>query len=297
MGTPGNDRSLRWMRPSGRSDSGFRRQGPSGVRAIIPENARLPRKRRIGCGFVRFSARPRREHDRLTWRPLAHDTAKPGASSRLPARAPTRLADARPARGGARRSPSPVAGAADETVTLNFVNADIESVVKAVAEITGRNFVIDPRVKGTVNIISARPVPKSLVYPTLLSALRLQGFAAVEGDGVVKIVPEADAKQQGGAVAVGAVGAGGDRLVTQVITLRYESAPSSSACCVRSSRRTTRSPRTRAATRWSSPTMRTISGGSNGSSRRSTSRPAASRSSSRSGTRRRSTSWRCSTGC
>ncbi len=119
---------------------------------------------------------------------------------------------------------SPAAGAAEDTVTLNFVNADIDAVVKAVAEITGRNFVIDPKVKGTVNIISARPVPKSLVYPTLLSALRLQGFAAVEGNGVTKIVPEADAKQQGGAVSVGPVGAGGDRLVTEVIALRYESA-------------------------------------------------------------------------
>ena len=76
-----------------------------------------------------------------------------------------------------------------DTVTLNFVNADIEAVVKAVAEITGRNFIVDPQVKGTINIVSARPVPKSLVYPTLLSALRLQGFAAVEGDGIVKIVP------------------------------------------------------------------------------------------------------------
>jgi general secretion pathway protein D len=119
---------------------------------------------------------------------------------------------------------APVAGAAEDTVTLNFLNADIEAVVRAVAEITGRNFVIDPRVKGTVNIISARPVPKSLVYPTLLSALRLQGFTAVEADGVVKIVPEADAKQQGGGVSVGPVGAGGDRLVTQVVTLKYESA-------------------------------------------------------------------------
>jgi len=119
---------------------------------------------------------------------------------------------------------SPLAHAAEDTVTLNFVNADIDAVVKAVAEITGRNFVIDPRVKGTVNIISARPVPKSLVYPTLLSALRLQGFAAVESAGIVKIVPEADAKQQGGSVSVGPVGAGGDRLVTEVIVLRYESA-------------------------------------------------------------------------
>jgi len=119
---------------------------------------------------------------------------------------------------------APAAAAADDAVTLNFVNADIDAVIKAVAEITGRNFVIDPRVKGTINIISARPVPRSLVYPTLLSALRLQGFAAVEGDGVVKIVAEADAKQQGGGVTQGLVGAGGDRLVTQVITLKYESA-------------------------------------------------------------------------
>ena len=93
--------------------------------------------------------------------------------------------------------------AADDTVTLNFVNADIEAVVRAVAEITGKSFIVDPKVKGTINIVSSRPVPTSLVYPTLLSALRLQGFTAIEGDGVVKIVPEADAKLQGGSVAQG----------------------------------------------------------------------------------------------
>src|ERR1700676_5318108 len=65
----------------------------------------------------------------------------------------------------------PLCRAAEDTVTLNFVNADIDAVVKAVAEMTGRNFVLDPKVKGVVNIVSARPVPKSLVYPTLLSAL------------------------------------------------------------------------------------------------------------------------------
>ncbi len=110
------------------------------------------------------------------------------------------------------------------TVTLNFVNADIDAVVKAVGEITGRNFLVDPRVKGTVNIVSAHPVPKALVYPTLLSALRMQGFAAVESEGVVKIVPEVDAKTQGGPVQRGAVSASGDRIVTQVIALRHESA-------------------------------------------------------------------------
>jgi general secretion pathway protein D len=121
---------------------------------------------------------------------------------------------------------NPGAGFAQDSdsVTLNFVNADIDAVVKAVGEITGRNFLVDPRVKGTVNIVSARPVPKALVYPTLLSALRMQGFAAVEGDGVVKIVPEADAKTQAGPVQRATVNASGDRIVTQVIALRYESA-------------------------------------------------------------------------
>ena len=116
------------------------------------------------------------------------------------------------------------ARAADEPVTLNFTNADIDAVVKAVAEITGKSFIVDPRVKGTVTIVSARPIPRTLVYPTLLSALRMQGITAIEGDSVVRIVPEADAKLQGGPVGSGAVTAGGDRLVTQVITLRYESA-------------------------------------------------------------------------
>lgn len=117
-----------------------------------------------------------------------------------------------------------VVRAADDAVTLNFVNADIDAVVRAVAEITGKNFVVDPKVKGTINIVSARSVPRGLVYPTFLSALRLQGFTAIEGDGMVKIVPEADAKLQGGAVVQGPAGAGGDRLITQVLTLKYESA-------------------------------------------------------------------------
>ncbi len=116
------------------------------------------------------------------------------------------------------------ASGADETVTLNFVNADIEAVVKAVSEITGRNFVLDPKIKGTINIISSRPVPKSLVYPTLLSALRLQGVVAVEGNGVTKLVLETEAKMHGSSVGEGAVGGSGDRLQTQVIILRNEPA-------------------------------------------------------------------------
>ncbi|HEX4522452.1 MAG TPA: type II secretion system secretin GspD [Casimicrobiaceae bacterium] len=115
--------------------------------------------------------------------------------------------------------------AADDAVTLNFVNADIDAVIRAVGEMTGRNFVLDPRVKGVVNIVSATPVPRALIYPTLLSALRLQGLAAIEGPGgVTKIVPEAEAKQQGMPVVTGPVTLGGDRLVTAVYMLKYESA-------------------------------------------------------------------------
>ncbi|WP_246487394.1 type II secretion system secretin GspD [Ferrigenium kumadai] len=113
-------------------------------------------------------------------------------------------------------------GVQEEKVSLNFVNADIEEVVKAVSQITGRNFLIDPRVKGTINIVSSTPVPASLAYDILLSALRLQGFASVESGGVTKVMPEADAKLYiGGA---GDTRSTGDKLVTRVYVLKYESA-------------------------------------------------------------------------
>lgn len=114
--------------------------------------------------------------------------------------------------------------AADDKVMLNFVNADIESTIKAVGLISGRNFVIDPRVKGAINIVSATPVHKDLVYPILLSSLRLQGFAAVESAGLVKIVPEADAKQHFSTTSDKNLNVSGDRIITQVYPLKYESA-------------------------------------------------------------------------
>ncbi|EIL88494.1 type II and III secretion system protein [Rhodanobacter fulvus Jip2] len=110
----------------------------------------------------------------------------------------------------------------DQTVTLNFVNADIEGVVKAMAEVTGKNFVLDPRVKGTVNIISAQPVARTAVYDVFLSALRLQGFTAVEDHNLVKILPEANAKLHRNAVA--GQPAAHDGIQTRVFTLTHQSA-------------------------------------------------------------------------
>jgi general secretion pathway protein D len=118
--------------------------------------------------------------------------------------------------------PPPESSAPSRTITLNFVNADIEGVVKAMAEITGKNFVIDPRVKGTVNIISAQPVPRDAVYDVFLSALRLQGFTAVEGHGLVKILPEADAKLHRNVVT--GQPAASDGIQTRVFTLTHQSA-------------------------------------------------------------------------
>jgi general secretion pathway protein D len=113
--------------------------------------------------------------------------------------------------------------AAEEPVMLNFVNADIEAVATAIGQMSKRNFLIDPRVKGNVNIVSSRPVPPSAAYDIFLSALRLQGYTAVESDGVVKILPEADAKLHLGSVSPRGA-AEGDRLQTRVYTLKYESA-------------------------------------------------------------------------
>ena len=112
-------------------------------------------------------------------------------------------------------------GAEAEKISLNFVNAEIEEVIKAVSHITGKNFVIDPRVKGTINIISSTPVAAPLAYDILLSTLRMQGFAAVEAGGVTKIMPEADAKLY--VSGVNTKGSG-EKLVTRVFVLKYESA-------------------------------------------------------------------------
>ncbi len=119
--------------------------------------------------------------------------------------------------------PPAVANDAD-TVTLNFVNADIDAVIRAIGKITGKNFLIDPRVRGTLNITTQSPVPKEMTYQILLSALRMQGYTAVEAKGVTKILPEVDAKLHGVPVSRDKTVAGGDRIITEVFQIRNESA-------------------------------------------------------------------------
>ena len=111
----------------------------------------------------------------------------------------------------------------NEPVTLNFVNADIEAVARTMAAIIGRNIVVDPRVKGTINLSTERPVPPTVAYNQFLATLRLSGFTVVDAAGLLKVVPEADAKLQGGAVSVGPPAAG-NQIVTQIFRLNYEPA-------------------------------------------------------------------------
>lgn len=111
---------------------------------------------------------------------------------------------------------------------LSFVNADIESVIKAIGHYTGMTFIIDPRVKGTITLQSERSLSKTEAFGLLSSTLRLQGFAVVtSGEGYAKVVPEAEAKLQSTPTQVGGVRASratGDQIATQVFYLSYESA-------------------------------------------------------------------------
>jgi general secretion pathway protein D len=109
---------------------------------------------------------------------------------------------------------------------LNFVNADIESVIKAVGHYTGITFIIDPRVKGTLTLVSEKPLSKAQAFSLLTSQLRLQGYAVVTSDGFAKVVPEAEAKLQAAPTQVGIRGSKvqGDQIATQVYHLAYESA-------------------------------------------------------------------------
>ncbi|RZL55908.1 MAG: type II secretion system protein GspD [Variovorax sp.] len=114
-----------------------------------------------------------------------------------------------------------------EPITLNFANAEIESVARTMAVITGRDVVVDPRVKGTINLTTDRAIAPAAAFNQFAAALRLQGFAIVQADGLYKIVPEADAKLQSSTVATstGSMAAlSGNQIVTQVFKLNYESA-------------------------------------------------------------------------
>nr|WP_315490940.1 type II secretion system secretin GspD [uncultured Rhodoferax sp.] len=124
--------------------------------------------------------------------------------------------------------PAPAAAQASpakrgDPITLNFTNAEIDAVARTMATLTGRNVVVDPRVKGTITLTTDKPVTPAVAYAQFLAMLRLQGFTVVDAAGLDKIVPEADAKLQGGAVFDSTMVAG-NQISTQIFKLNFENA-------------------------------------------------------------------------
>ncbi|MEK7717515.1 MAG: type II secretion system secretin GspD, partial [Pseudomonadota bacterium] len=128
-------------------------------------------------------------------------------------------------------APAPARPAAAAGTTLrpgemmfNFQEADIQAVVKTVSQITGKNFLLDPRVKGKLTIISTQPVSKNAIYQIFLASLKAQGYTAIDSaSGFIKLVPLGDAKQAA-KVTTGVAPRPGEQTITHVVTVQHGSA-------------------------------------------------------------------------
>jgi len=109
-------------------------------------------------------------------------------------------------------------------VTLNFKNADIRAFIEFVAGFSGKNFLVDNRVKGKVTIVSPTPISEEHAYEVFLSVLEVNGFAAVSSGSVIKIVPRAESKQKSLPVLKGNSRQDNDAMVTEVVRLKYADA-------------------------------------------------------------------------
>lgn len=110
------------------------------------------------------------------------------------------------------------------SVTLSFSNADIESVASVLAKATGQTILVDPKVKGTINLISNKPLTKAKALDAFSTALRTSGFALVDVNGIYRVVAEADAKLISNSVTTGKGKQDGDQIITRVFKLNFESA-------------------------------------------------------------------------
>jgi general secretion pathway protein D len=140
--------------------------------------------------------------------PLVAQTPAPAAAQKQPtaqSAAPTRPS-AQPA--------------GNKDITLNFKDADIRQIIEAVAEATGKNFIIDSRVKGPVTLISKTPLDADAVYEVFLNVLQVNGFIAVPAGNVIKILPDTNARQIPGKDLPGALSNSSDEIVTQVIEVK-----------------------------------------------------------------------------
>ncbi len=110
------------------------------------------------------------------------------------------------------------------TITPNYKDADLSQIIQAVAEVTGKNFIIDPRVNAKVTMLSATPMSPAAFYEAFLSVLQVYGYVAVPAGKVIKIIPNTDARQLPSIDLPNDVSATSDEIVTQIITMKNVSA-------------------------------------------------------------------------
>ena len=121
----------------------------------------------------------------------------------------------------AKKSGAPVREAQEEKyVTLDFDNVNIEVFVKFISELTGKNFIIDEKVKGKVTIFSPKKIPLRDVYKVFLSVLEINGYATVPVGDMVKIVPSVQAREKSVETRFAREARDSDdRMVTQIVAL------------------------------------------------------------------------------
>ena len=120
--------------------------------------------------------------------------------------------------------PAAAQGAAGQRITPNFKDADITQVIEAVAAATGKNIIVDPRVRAQVTMLSATPMTPDAFYEAFLALLQVHGFVAVPSGRTVKVIPDANARTVPGNDLPDRVSASSDELVTQVVGVRNVSA-------------------------------------------------------------------------
>jgi general secretion pathway protein D len=118
----------------------------------------------------------------------------------------------------------PQAAWAQGSITPNYKDADLSQIIEAVSAVTGKNFIVDPRVKAQVTMLSSTPMSPAAFYEAFLSILQVHGFVAVPSGNTIKIIPDANARQIPANDLPGRVSATSDEIVTQVVAVKNVSA-------------------------------------------------------------------------
>lgn len=113
---------------------------------------------------------------------------------------------------------APLVSGQEPTITPNYRDADIRQIVEAVGEVTGKNFILDPRIQAKVTMLSSTPMSPDAFYEAFLSILEVNKYVAITTGDIIKIIPDASARQYSGLMSID--GAAREDIVTQVIQVR-----------------------------------------------------------------------------